>query len=294
MITDSEPLSTDAGGTTPPPRALPQRVTVIEPVRRWWPDPRELWEFRELLGVLTMRDIKVRYKQTALGAAWAILQPLVATLIFTLIFGRFAKIPSESLPYPIFVFTGLLAWNFLQNGVTRSSASLVSNTALITKVYFPRISVVVAGVTGPLVDMLLAGAILGGMMAWYGIVPSWHIVALPGFILIALAAALGVGLWLAPLSARYRDVQYVVPFVVQIWMYASPVVYPVSLIPDRWRFVLSLNPMTGVIDGFRWSLLGRGSVSGTVLATSAVAALVVLVTGIAYFERTERHLADVI
>jgi lipopolysaccharide transport system permease protein len=295
MIVDTGPLETSgAQGRGRPALNAPGRVTVIRPTGRLWPDMRELFEFRELFLVLTARDIKVRYKQTALGAAWAVLQPLIATLIFSVIFGRFAKIPSEGVPYPVFVFTGLLAWNYLQNAVTRSAASLVSNTSLITKVYFPRIVVPVAGVAAPLVDFLLAAGVLLGIMGWYGIVPSWHALAVLPFLALAVATALGIGLLLAPLNARYRDVPYVMPFLVQIWMFASPVVYPVTLIPDRWRFLLSVNPMTGVIDGFRWALLDRGSLSAQVIATSTVTALLLLLAGIVYFERSERRLADVI
>jgi lipopolysaccharide transport system permease protein len=227
----------------------------IEPPKGWASiGLRELWDYRELLYFLTWRDVKVRYKQTALGAAWAIIQPLFMMLVFSLFFGRLAKIPSDGIPYPIFTFCALLPWQLFAHALTESSNSLVANERLITKVYFPRLVVPIAAVLGGLVDFAVAFGILLVMMLYYGIVPTWAIVTLPGFILLAVMTALGVGLWLSALNVKYRDVRYTINFLIQFWLFATPVAYPSSLVPEKWRALYGLNPMAGVVEGFRWAL----------------------------------------
>jgi lipopolysaccharide transport system permease protein len=257
-------------------------------------DLAAIWEFRELLYFLVWRDVKVRYKQTIIGSAWAIIQPLTTMIIFTLIFGHLAKIPSDGLPYSIFVFTALLPWNYFSQAVTRSSSSLISNTNLVRKVYFPRLIIPMAEVTSPLVDFFISFLGLLVMMAWFDIAPGWGVLALPLFLLLALTTALAMGLWLSALNARYRDVGHTVPFLIQIWMYASPVAYPVSLIPERWRLLYSLNPMVGVIEGFRWTLLGTETPAFGLIAVSATVVLALLLGGILFFKRMEHTFADVI
>jgi len=267
----------------------------IEPSRGWvslklW----ELWEYRELLYFLVWRDVKVRYKQTVIGAAWAILQPLMTMVIFTVIFGNFAKIPSDGLPYPIFAYTALLPWNFFAAALNRSSGSVVGESHLISKVYFPRLIAPFSATISGFVDFAVAFTILLGMMAWFRITPTWGVLALPLFLLLALMTALAVGLWFSALNVRYRDVGYTVPFLSQFWMYASPVVYPVSLVPEKWRLLYSLNPMAGVIEGFRWALLGKGSPDFGVIAVSTVVVVALLFGGMVYFKRMERTFADIV
>ena len=257
-------------------------------------DLKAIWHYRELLYFLVWRDVKVRYKQTAIGVGWAIFQPLMTMLIFTVVFGNFAKVPSDSLPYPIFAYTALLPWNNFAQAIGRSGVSLVGNANLISKVYFPRLIIPLSAAVAPLVDFAMAFVILLAMMAWFGIAPTWGVLALPLFLLLALATALAVGLWLSALDVRYRDVGYTIPFVVQIWMYASPVAYPVSLVPERWRLLYSLNPMAGVIEGFRWALLGKGNPDFGVMTASAVVVMALLLGGIVYFRRMERTFADVV
>jgi lipopolysaccharide transport system permease protein len=257
-------------------------------------DLAALWEFRELLYFLVWRNVKVRYKQTIIGSAWAIIQPLTTMIIFTLIFGHFAKIPSDGLPYSIFAYTALLPWNYFSQAVSRSSDSLISNTNLVRKVYFPRLIILMAEVTSPLVDFLISFLALLVMMAWFGIAPGRGVLALPLFLLLALTTALAMGLWLSALNTRYRDVGHTVPFLIQIWMYASPVAYPVSLIPERWRLLYSLNPMVGVIEGFRWTLLGTETPAFGLIAVSATVVLALLLGGILFFKRMEHTFADVI
>lgn len=283
-----------AGESTAPEPIEDQSQIVIRPRGTFSVSFAELWAYRELLGFLVWRDIKVRYKQTVLGGTWAILQPFTAMVIFSVIFGGFANIPSEGLPYPLFAYAGLLPWTYFASCLNRSSGSIVGSTSLVTKVYFPRLVVPLATVITPVIDFLLSFTVLIGMMAWYGVIPSWHVLALPLFLLLALMTALGIGLWFAALNVRYRDVMYTIPFLAQIWMYASPVVYPVSIVPDRWQWILGLNPMTGVIEGFRWALLGQQAPSAAVLAASALAGALLLATGIAYFRKGERDFADVI
>jgi lipopolysaccharide transport system permease protein len=255
---------------------------------------RELWDYRELLYFLTWRDVKVRYKQTALGAAWAIIQPLFMMLVFSLFFGRLAKIPSDGIPYPIFTFCALLPWQLFAHALTESSNSLVANERLITKVYFPRLVVPIAAVLGGLVDFAVAFAILLVMMLYYGIVPSWAIVTLPGFILLAVMTALGVGLWLSALNVKYRDVRYTINFLIQFWLFATPVAYPSSLVPAKWRALYGLNPMAGVVEGFRWALLGKQEAPGAMLWVSVAVVIVILIGGLYYFRRMEQEFADVV
>lgn len=254
----------------------------------------EVWKYRELLYFFTWRDVKVRYKQTAIGVGWAVLQPLVTMVIFTVIFGRFAKIPSDNLPYPIFSYTALLPWTYFAAALAKSGTSLVTDANLITKVYFPRLMMPLAAAVAPLVDFLLSFLILLAMMAWYGLTPTRYILTLPLFIALAWLTALAVGLWLSPVNVRYRDIGYTLPFLTQIWMYASPVVYPVSMVPERFRLLYSLNPMVGVIEGFRWALLGKQSPDVSAIMVSTAVILVLVFGGIIFFRRMERTFADVI
>ena len=255
---------------------------------------RAVWHYRELLSFLVWRDVKVRYKQTLIGASWAILQPLMTMVIFTVIFGHFARLPSDGLPYPVFAYTALLPWMYFAQAIERSGKSLVADTNLIKKVYFPRLLVPIAAVITPLVDFAIAFILLLGLMAWFGIIPTWGILILPLFMLFALLTALAVTLLLAPLNVRYRDVGHAIPFLIQFWMYASPVAYSVNLIPEQWRPLYSLNPMLGVIEGFRWALLGKASPDFEVMVISAAAVLVLLLGGLVYFKHMERTFADVI
>ena len=255
---------------------------------------KELWEYRELLYFLVWRDVKVRYKQTALGAAWAIIQPLMMMLVFSLFFGYLAKVPSDGIPYPIFTFCALLPWQLFAHALTESSNSLVANERLITKVYFPRLVVPIAAVLGGMVDFAIAFVILLVMMLYYGIVPTWAIVTLPGFILLAIMTALGVGLWLSALNVQYRDVRYTIGFLIQFWLFATPVAYSSSIVPERWRPLYGLNPMAGVVEGFRWALLGKSEPPGALLAVSVVVVILILVGGLYYFRRMEQEFADVV
>jgi len=270
-------------------------VITIKPSHGWGlPSLRELTECWELLYFLVWRDVKVRYKQTFIGVAWAILQPLMTMMIFTVIFGNFAKLPSDGLPYPIFAFTALLPWNYFSQAISRSGFSLVGDSSLIRKVYFPRLIIPLAAVAAPLVDFFVSFLVLLIMMAWFGIAPSWGLLFLPLFLLLALMTALAVGLWLSALNVRYRDVGHTIPFLLQFWMYASPVAYSISLIPEKWRLLYSLNPMAGVIEGFRWALLGKESPAFAVMALSAAIIAALLLGGIVFFKRMERTFADII
>lgn len=300
MVIESKiPVPHDSGGENRKSKIDDVPTIVIKPTRGWASlQLRALWEYRELLYFLVWRDVKVRYKQTAVGAAWIILQPVISIAIFSLLFGVLLKVPSGGVPYPVFTFAALLPWNYFAGSLTRSSASLVGSANLITKVYFPRLIIPISGVLSGLVDFAVASAVLGVLMAIYGVVPTLAILILPAFLLLALVTALGFGLWLAALNVRYRDVNYLVPFLVQIWMYATPVIYGSTLIPERFRFLLALNPMTGVVEGFRWALLGRqlsdAHPPGPLFAASVAISLLVLVTGAIFFRRTERTFADVI
>jgi len=254
----------------------------------------EVLERRELVYFLTWRDVKVRYKQTLLGAAWAILQPLLGMVVFSVFFGRLAKMPSDGVPYPIFVFSALVPWTFFANALTQSANSLVSNAALLKKVYLPRLAVPIASVLSGVLDFFLALAVLLGMMAYYGIALTMNILVFPLFLTIALVTALGAGLWLAALNVQFRDVRHAVPFLVQFWLFATPIAYPSSLLEGMARTLFGLNPMVGVVEGFRWALLGAGNPPGAMLATSAAIAVLMLVTGAMYFSRMERTFADVV
>jgi lipopolysaccharide transport system permease protein len=268
--------------------------TIVRPVRGWISlDLCELWEYRELLYFLAWRDIKVRYKQTLLGAAWAIIQPFFAMVVFSIFFGQLAGISSEGIPYPIFAYSALAPWMYFANALTQASNSLVGQEHVITKVYFPRLLAPMAAVLAGLVDFGLALLVLVGMMLYYGIVPGAAIVILPFFTALATAAALGVGFWLAALNVQYRDVRYVVPFMVQFWLFATPIVYPSSLVPQRWRALYGLNPMAGVIEGFRWALLGTKA-PGPLLLVSTLTIAALLMSGMYFFRRMERTFADVV
>jgi lipopolysaccharide transport system permease protein len=302
------------------PKPGPVARIRIEPIHGWaslqlW----ELWKFRELLFFLTWRDIKVRYKQTIFGASWAIIQPFFSMVVFSLFFGRLAQVPSDGIPYPIFSYAALVPWTFFSNGLTNSSASLVNSSRLITKVYFPRLIVPISAVLAGLVDFVLAFIVLIGMMLFYGInplytstplavpllhsdfslvlalyTPTLNILWLPLFLLLALVTSLGVGLWLAAMNVQFRDIRYVVPFLTQIWLFATPIAYPSSLLSEPWRTIYGLNPMTGVVEGFRWALLGTSNAPGATILVSAVVAFVLLVTGMFYFQRMEKSFADVV
>lgn len=268
---------------------------LIRPASGWVSlDLRALWEYRELLYFLTWRDIKVRYKQSLLGVAWAVIQPLFMMVIFTLFFGQLAGIPSDGLPYPTFTLAGLLPWQLFSRALTDASTSLVVNERLITKVYFPRLLVPASAVLASLVDFAIAFVLLLIMMFFYGIPPTWAMATLPLFILLALITALGIGFWLSVLDAQYRDVRYTLPFLTQLWLFATPIVYPASLVPESWRLVYALNPMVGVVEGFRWALFGKGSVGNPMLAVSIFAVLVTFLGGLFYFRRIEKSFADVV
>jgi lipopolysaccharide transport system permease protein len=255
---------------------------------------RELWAARELLYFFVWRDVKVRYKQTAIGAAWAVVQPFMTMVVFSLFFGRLAKMPSHGLPYPIFYYSALLPWTYFAGALQHTTNVVVDQQHMITKVYFPRLVLPLAAVTSGLVDFAISFLVFLGMMVWYHIKPGLALLFFPLFLLLAVLTALGVGLWLSALNAIYRDVRYVLPFLVQFWMFASPVVYPSSLVPQRWRWLYGLNPMAGVIEGFRWSLTGRGQPPTLLLAASFGVVLLLLVGGMLYFQRMEGTIADVV
>ncbi|MEL7067672.1 MAG: ABC transporter permease [Cyanobacteria bacterium J06581_3] len=260
--------------------------------KQYWKD---LWRYRELFYFLAWRDILVRYKQTVIGIAWALIRPFLTMIVFTIVFGNLANLPSEGVPYPILVFAAMLPWQFFANSLSECSNSLISNSNLISKVYFPRLVVPTSAVVVSFVDFMISGIILLGLMAWFNFVPSWRILTLPLFIVIAFAASMGAGLWLCSLNVKYRDFRYIVPFIVQFGLYISPVGFSSSIVPDKWRLLYSVNPIVGVIDGFRWAILGGESqiyLPGFFLSLGLVA--FILVTGIQYFRKTERTFADVI
>ena len=272
----------------------PEPTIKIRPPRRWVPvDFHELWEYRELLYSFVSRDVKIRYKQTVLGFLWAIIQPLFLMVVFSLFFGRLAQVPSDGIPYPLFSFAALLPWTLFAEGLTRSSTSMVNNANIMTKVYFPRLIMPISGILSPLVDFIIAFVILLLMMAYYGFVPTIAIVLLPWFILLALMTSLAVGLWLSALNVKYRDFQYTIPFLIQVWLFASPVVYPVSMLPQSWQYVYALNPMVGVIEGFRWALLGTKPPEALILVSVGVVVFL-LAGGLFYFKRMEQYFADVV
>ena len=268
---------------------------VIRPSRGWAAlDLADLWQYRELIYFLTWRDIKVRYKQTVLGGAWAILQPFLTMVVFSVFFGRLAGIPSDGLPYPIFAYCALLPWQLFAHALTESSNSLVANERLITKVYFPRLVVPISAVLAGLLDFLVAFVVLIGMMMYYHIRPTAAVWTVPLFLLLAVGAALGVGLWLSALNVQYRDVRYTIPFLTQFWLFLTPVAYPSTLVPVSWRALYGLNPMAGVVEGFRWALLGKTEGPGALLAVSVAITIVILVGGLYYFRRMEKTFADVV
>jgi lipopolysaccharide transport system permease protein len=274
-------------------RVLPR--TIIQPTQGWAAvGLKEVWRYRELLFFLAWRDVKVRYKQTGLGVAWAVLQPLLGMIVFTIFFGRLAKVPSDGIPYPLFSYSALLAWQLFAYSVTESSNSVVASERLITKVYFPRLVIPMASILAGLVDFAVAFVLLIGLMVYYGVYPGWGILTLPLFIIFELATALGVGLWLSALNVQYRDVRYTVPFIAQFWMFASPVVYSSTLVPARWRPLYGLNPMAGVVEGFRWALLGKQPAPGMMFAVSSIVVAALLVSGLYYYRRMEKNFADVV
>ena len=277
------------------PKAARSPTVVIQPRKSLFDlDLKAVWEYRDLLYFLVWRDVKVRYKQTAIGAAWAIVQPLLTMVIFTVVFGHFAKIPSEGTPYYIFAFTALVPWTYFSQAITASGVSLVGDAKLIQKVYFPRLIVPIAAGAGPLVDFAIAFLVLVGMIAHAGIAPTWGMMFLPVFLLLEVGTVFAVGLWLSALNVRYRDVRHTIPFLMQLWMYASPVAYPLSLVPEQWRLLYSLNPIVGVLEGFRWALLGTEQPHVGVMLVSAVVVTTVLLSGVVYFRRMERTFADVV
>ena len=268
---------------------------VIKPSTGWVSlKLKELWGYRELFYFLTWRDIKVRYKQTVLGAAWAIIQPFSTMVVFSLFFGKLAKVPSDGIPYPIFSYAALVPWIFFANGLGQSSNSLVSSANLIKKVYFPRLVIPISGVLSGIVDFVIAFLLLIGMMFFYDIYPGANIIWLPLFLLLALVTALGVGCWLSAMNVQFRDVRYAIPFITQFWMFATPIAYSSSLLSEPWRTLYGLNPMAGVIEGFRWALLNTETQPGSIVIVSSLVALFLLISGVMYFRRMEKTFADVV
>ena len=277
------------------PAAHDEPLTVIEPTRGAAPlDLRELWEYRELLYFLVWRDVKVRYKQTALGAAWAILQPVLTMIVFSIFFGNLAKVPSDGVPYPIFTYAALLPWQLFAHALTESANSLVTNQHLVTKVYFPRVVIPAAAVLAGLVDFAIAFVVLLGLMLFYGIVPTLAILTLPFFVVLAIATALALGLWLSALNVRYRDVRHTIPFLTQFGMFATPIADSSSLLSEPWHTLYGLNPMAGVVEGFRWALLGTQQGTSPLVLVSIASVVVLLWGGLVYFRRTERTFADIV
>ena len=271
------------------------KIAYIRPSRGVYDlDLGEVWQYRELLYFLVWREIKVRYKQSVIGAGWAIIQPVFTVLIFTAIFGVFAKIPSDGLPYPLFAFSAILPWTFFSEAVRRSSVGLVADSELVRKIYFPRLIIPFSMVTAPLVDFMISFVVFLGLMIFYGIAPSWNMLFLPVLLFNAMMLALAVGLWLGPLNVRFRDIMHTIPFMIQIWMYASPIIYPLSMIPEQWRTLYSLNPMVGVIEGFRWALAGKESPDFVSIGLSAILIVLLLLGGLVFFKKHEQTFADVI
>jgi lipopolysaccharide transport system permease protein len=279
--------------STPLKAELP--TVRIQPSRGWVSlQLRDVWAYRELLYFLTWRDIKVRYKQTVLGAAWAIIQPFFTMVVFSLFFGKLARVPSDDIPYPIFSYAALVPWTFFANGLSQSSTSLVASANLIQKVYFPRLVVPISAVISGGMDFVLSFVVLLGMMLFYGTVPTAAVVWLPLLLLLALVTSLGVGLWLTAMNVQFRDVRYAVPFLVQAWMFATPIAYPSSLLDEPWRTLYGINPMAGVVEGFRWALLGTQTAPGPIILVSALVAVGLLISGAFYFRRMEKTFADVV
>lgn len=272
----------------------PQPWIVIEPSKGWVSlKLRDLWEYRELLYFLIWRDIKVRYKQTALGAAWAIIQPVFTMLVFSIFFGKLAKIPSDGIPYPVFSYAALLPWSYFVQAMSNASNSLVGSSSLIRKVYFPRLVIPLAGALSGLVDFCISFTVLLALMFYYGIYPTAAVILLPLFLLLAIITALGVGLWLSALNVEYRDVRYMLPFLTQFWLFATPVAYPSSMLPEPWRTIYGINPMVGVVEGFRWALLGTNP-PGPMIAVSLTVSILILISGAFYFRRMEKTFADIV
>jgi lipopolysaccharide transport system permease protein len=268
---------------------------VIEPPKGWFSlNLKEVWAYRELLGLFARRDVSVRYKQSFVGIGWAVIQPIMTMLIFTIIFGRFAKLPSEGIPYPVFTYCALLPWNYFARSLGDSSDSLVASSNLITKVYFPRLILPLSKVVAGLIDFSIAFIVLILMMLWYRIVPTAGLFLLPLFMLIAMISALGVGLWLTALNVKYRDVKFIVPFLTQFWLYASPVAYSITIVPPKWQWIYSINPMVGVVEGFRWALLGKAPPNIEMLLLSFACVFVLLVSGLFYFKKMEQTFADIV
>jgi lipopolysaccharide transport system permease protein len=296
----TEPTPPITQTSTPPQKMttheLPDEPLVtIQPSKTWRAvNLRELWDHRELLFFLVWRDLKVRYKQTALGVAWAIIQPLFTMLIFTLFFGKLAGIGSDGVPYPIFAYVALLPWTFFANAITNGSNSLVGDSRLITKVYFPRMIIPVASVGAGLLDFAIASVFLVGLMVYYHIGITWNLAALPLLILLLTMLSMGVGILMAGLNIKYRDVRYTLPLLIQLWMFASPVIYPLSIVPERWKWVVAINPMAGIIEGFRSALLGRNNFDWTAISVSAIISVVVLVCSTLMFRRMEKGFADIV
>jgi lipopolysaccharide transport system permease protein len=277
---------------TPQPE---EEILIIRPTRGWGAlNLRDLWIYRELVYFLTWRDLKVRYKQTALGAGWAILQPFLSMVVFSVFFGGLLNVPSNGIPYPVFSYTGLLPWGVFSKALNDAGRSLVTNRTMITKIYFPRMVIPLASVLAGVVDFLIAFVVLLGMMVYFKIPLSSNAWSLPFFLLLALITALGVGLWLSAMNVLYRDIGYIIPFLTQLWFYLTPIVYPSSEIPEKWQLLYALNPMVGVVEGFRWALLGSGPAPGPMVAVSSVIAVLMLVTGMFYFRRMERTFADMV
>jgi lipopolysaccharide transport system permease protein len=267
----------------------------IRPHRGWFDlDLGTVWRYRELLHILILRDLKVRYRQAALGAAWVVIQPVLAVAIFTVVFGHFAKIPSNGVPYPLFAFAATLPWTYFAEAARRGAVGLVTDAELVRKIYFPRLLIPLAGVTAPLVDFAISFVVMLGMLLWYGMTPTWHLLLLLPLVAVAMLLALAVALWLAPVNVRFRDIMHTLPFLLQIWMYASPIVYPLSVVPERWRALYCLNPMVGVIEGFRWALIGKSEPDVRAILGSVAVILVALVGGLVFFKRQERAFADLI
>jgi lipopolysaccharide transport system permease protein len=270
-------------------------ITIIEPKKGWVPvDIKEIWDYRELLYFLTKRDIKVRYKQTILGGLWAIIQPVFTMIVFTIFFGRLAKVPSEGIPYPIFVYVGLLPWTYFANAVSASGNSLVGSANLITKVYFPRLIVPASASLAGLLDFFIAMLILGVMMIYYQFIPGISILLFPFLVALTLLCAVGTGLWLSALNVQYRDIRYAIPFLIQIWMFVSPVIYPVSIVDEKYQWVLAINPMGGVINAYRASILGHLPIDWGMLGISAAIIVMIFLSGLYYFRRMEKIFADVV
>ena len=274
---------------------LKESIILIEPTQGWVSlKLHELWEYRELLYFLVWRDVKVRYKQTVLGTAWAILQPFFTMVVFSLFFGKLAKMPSDGIPYPLFSYAALVPWTFFANGLNQASNSLVGSAHLITKVYFPRLAVPISSVISGIIDFVLAFMVLLGIMAYYGVFPTLNVIWLPFLLLLALITALGVGMWFSALNVQFRDVRYVLPFLTQAWLFATPIVYPSSLLSEPWRTLYGINPMVGVVEGFRWALLGAQTAPGPMIIVSSLAAVTILVGGAFYFRKMEKTFADVV